>query len=667
MDFDSPSASRASRGSHNERLPAGSPAFLPPRRRLLVPKARASLATNRQDSSSESEKLAKSSRCSNCGHLLMDSVFCRNCGQRRAGGLDMAAAFDAVRSAVSEEQAQRATVSTVLHSLEAVAAVVQEMLQVKYGLVLDDADLFGKLRHHCNGATPEEVVALFNSQVDLHFRTRGCQRLLALKLDWKVVDFVQLRTRVRAMPGTASAVAVVREAPYLESGVPTAVAVFREAYGASHEMPCTLMGRCGGPSAPPLLSLSSRELQHAGLIEPRILSELRTTGPSKKPVERTAPPWRDEYVSATKAEDLGLTEAREAREPRAPSVPKLDLSEAPRKSRRPSPRRKEEREGSSATSSARLTQCSTEASRSFSPDRQRQQVPAGNIQVLGPGLALEPPTGLRLIQEPLHPAPFQVESGLPATAWVQPQAPCLSGLTGLTPPTGVGAMRLEPVGCEWHCPNHDVSGPFCKDTADAAERNSDGLAVQCGPPAELLRCLHSKLAELLAEVDAEASTMIAKPNDAANVAKRSEMALECTPQIAAGATHGTPSWQKPIPAAVLQELQSLWPKQVRKSAPLSPGAWYAFCAASSASYGRLKLYRGYAVRFGGRGAVFLASLLLFFASQASMVLVDCWLARWSALPSQLQGHTDGVSISENLAVFVLLAALAAALATTTPL
>ena len=130
--------------------------------------------------------------------------------------------------------------------------------------------------------------------------------------DWKVVDFVQLRTRVRAMPGTASAVAVVREAPYLESGVPTAVAVFREAYGASHEMPCTLMGRCGGPSAPPLLSLSSRELQHAGLIEPRILSELRTTGPSKKPVERTAPPWRDEYVSATKAEDLGLTEARGA-------------------------------------------------------------------------------------------------------------------------------------------------------------------------------------------------------------------------------------------------------------------------------------------------------------------------------------------------------------------
>ena len=35
---------------------------------------------------------------------LMDLMFCRNCGQRRAGGLDMAAAFDAVRDAIQEAQ-----------------------------------------------------------------------------------------------------------------------------------------------------------------------------------------------------------------------------------------------------------------------------------------------------------------------------------------------------------------------------------------------------------------------------------------------------------------------------------------------------------------------------------------------------------------------------------
>jgi len=450
MDFDSPSISRASRASHNERLPAGSPAFLPPRRRLLVSKTRPSQALKRHDSSSESEQLpAKSSRCSNCGHLLtdMDLVFCPHCGHRRAGGLDMAAAFDAVRNAVEEEKARQShTASTVvLHSLEAVAMVIQDMLQVKYGLVLDEADLFAKLRHHCNGSTPEEVVSLFNSQTDLHFRTRGCQRLLALKLDWKPMDFTQLCAMVRTMPGTASGVAVAQEAMAMADGTapaaPVAIAIFREAYGA--DGPKMLMGRCGGSSAPPLLALNARNLRLAGLIEPRIVSELRTAGPSKKPVERTAPPWRDEYVSATKAQDSSLLER---------PVPKLDLSEAPRKAlRRPSPRRKDERGGSSATSSARLTQCSTEASRSYSPERQRpsgphRPLPFANLQVSGPGPGLEPPMGLGLYQEPA-PCPMEPITVLPQPsqpAWAQPQTPRLSGLMGLTPPTGLDVPKLTP-------------------------------------------------------------------------------------------------------------------------------------------------------------------------------------------------------------------------------
>ena len=232
----------------------------------------------------------------------MDLVFCPHCGHRRAGGLDMAAAFDAVRNAVEEEKARQShTASTVvLHSLEAVAMVIQDMLQVKYGLVLDEADLFAKLRHHCNGSTPEEVVSLFNSQTDLHFRTRGCQRLLALKLDWKPMDFTQLCAMVRTMPGTASGVAVAQEAMAMADGTapaaPVAIAIFREAYGA--DGPKMLMGRCGGSSAPPLLALNARNLRLAGLIEPRIVSELRTAGPSKKPVERTAPPWRDESLGS---------------------------------------------------------------------------------------------------------------------------------------------------------------------------------------------------------------------------------------------------------------------------------------------------------------------------------------------------------------------------------
>ena len=298
----------------------------------------------------------------------------------------MAAAFDAVREAVEEERARqsRPPAPVVLHSLEAVAAVMQDMLQVKYGLVLDEGDLLGKLRHHCNGSTPEEVVALFNSQADLHFRTRGCQRLLAMKLDWKPADFAQLHSKVRTMPGTACGVAVVHEAAGGDAALPCAVAVFREAYTGVAMGPRMLMGRCGGSAAPPLLGLTAQDLQpgshSAGLIEPRIVSELRT-GPTRKPVERAAPPWRDEYVSATKAEELGVL-------PETPAVPKLDLSEAPRKARRPSLRRKDERDGSSATSSARLTQCSTEASRSYSPDRQRMQIPYNNLQA-GPAINLD--------------------------------------------------------------------------------------------------------------------------------------------------------------------------------------------------------------------------------------------------------------------------------------
>ena len=55
--------------------------------------------------------------------------------------------------------------------------------------------------------------------------------------------------------------------------------------------------------------------------------------------------------------------------------------------------REDERGGSSATSSARLTQCSTEASRSYSPERQRpsgphRPLPFANLQVGGHELGL---------------------------------------------------------------------------------------------------------------------------------------------------------------------------------------------------------------------------------------------------------------------------------------
>eukprot|EP00913_Durusdinium_trenchii_P015938 g14977.t1 len=232
--MDSPSLSRS---SHNDRLPAGSPAFVPRNRRLLVSKGT-------RTASSESE--GGSNRCAQCRHLLMDSLlFCRNCGQRRSSPESLANAFGGIRDAlangresrgeggVKDREEQDGRPQVVLHSLEAVASVLQDMLQLKYGLVLDESDLLGKLRHHCNGSTPEEVVKLFNSQRDLHFRTPGCQRLVCLRIDWKpVASFDALQAKVRKMPGTGCAVAVLSLGDHPSSEVPSAAAIFRESYSS---------------------------------------------------------------------------------------------------------------------------------------------------------------------------------------------------------------------------------------------------------------------------------------------------------------------------------------------------------------------------------------------------------------------------------------------------
>lgn len=157
----------------------------------------------------------------------MDLVYCRNCGAPRSS--EPLAAPEEPRTAVA------------LHSLDAVALVLQDMLQLKYGLALDEGDLQQKLRHHCNGNTPLEVVQSFNGQRDLHFRARGCQRLVALRLEQRSLSAEELQQKVRAMQGTACAVAVIEEPA-------RAVAVFRESY----TQPSSFLARSAGlePLAP---------------------------------------------------------------------------------------------------------------------------------------------------------------------------------------------------------------------------------------------------------------------------------------------------------------------------------------------------------------------------------------------------------------------------------
>lgn len=436
--MDSPSYSRS---SHNDRLPAGSPAFLPRNRRLLVSRLgdRPGPAAG---SSSESEDdalggAAKPSRCAKCGHLLMGMLFCRNCGQRRSGtgldAMDFASAFGGIKDAVREEQ-QRQRHSPrsafVLHSVDAVACVLQEMLQLKYGLLLDDSDLLGKLRHHCNGATPEEVVKLFNAQRDLHVRSMGSQRLVALRLDWTPLSsFEALQAKVRSIPGTCSAVAVLpslltEDAEAEGAAADCAVAIFREAYSS---YPRNLMGRCAGPT--PLVAMSARHFRWAASLEPQILSELRGMGPSRKPMECGAPCWRDEYSTVVKNEERGFSYEN--------PVPKLQL---PLHSGRSDGRTSRSRPRSPKRSARLTSQCSTEAT---SPGRSPERNGTAPVAGLQLGHGMEAPWNLwdpsPGVFAPASLLPYQE----PVSNWPMPRLGPPSA-AGLTPPSGLIAPQLTP-------------------------------------------------------------------------------------------------------------------------------------------------------------------------------------------------------------------------------
>lgn len=79
---------------------------------------------------------------------------------------------------------------------QAIANVVQDMMQMKYGLCLDDADLARKVRHYCSGCGIEEALAAINAQADLHFQVRGGRRLVRLRIDKGVSQTFEERPKL---------------------------------------------------------------------------------------------------------------------------------------------------------------------------------------------------------------------------------------------------------------------------------------------------------------------------------------------------------------------------------------------------------------------------------------------------------------------------------------
>eukprot|EP00929_Paragymnodinium_shiwhaense_P013032 TRINITY_DN120896_c0_g1_i1.p1 TRINITY_DN120896_c0_g1~~TRINITY_DN120896_c0_g1_i1.p1 ORF type:complete len:777 (-),score=161.43 TRINITY_DN120896_c0_g1_i1:117-2447(-) len=212
-------------------------------------------------------------------------------------------------SSSSASKAKATGDATNIGGLAAVAAVIQDMLQLKYGLSLDEADLLRKLEVHCRtkkdghhgSEDPESVVAALNAYPDLQFRARDGHFLVTLRLEsHRLLDFRELSREIQRMPGTARAVAVVGgaspDASWEASGCSAsyAVAVFRPGYTAPKS---SVVGRAFAPCSPPLLPVNANNLHTAILLDPCVLQLLQCSRSTGDLVASPTPPVLEEYTA----------------------------------------------------------------------------------------------------------------------------------------------------------------------------------------------------------------------------------------------------------------------------------------------------------------------------------------------------------------------------------
>ncbi|CAK9102882.1 Uncharacterized protein SCF082_LOCUS48070 [Durusdinium trenchii] len=202
--------------------------------------------------------------------------------------------------------ARRAEVTrkAVKAGVPAIGTLVQEQLQMKYGLSLDIDDFVRKVESLCraqlNGDDwdPLQIVSCLNGIKDMRFRTRDAARILELRLEPRSTEsFQSLAEEVHSTLGTSSAVAVVIN----PSGGPrAAVAVFREDYAHPQS---ALVGRCADLSSEPLITFTSGQLDYALMLGVSIAEVLRLEGEAE-----ASPSLRAEYLSlkGLKAEEPKL-------------------------------------------------------------------------------------------------------------------------------------------------------------------------------------------------------------------------------------------------------------------------------------------------------------------------------------------------------------------------
>lgn len=204
---------------------------------------------------------------------------------------------------------------TVVHesvdnSFEAVCDVIHDMLQMKYGLVLDLGDMLRKVeskcgrhfREHAEVITPPAVIARLNDMTSMQFRTSEGHGLVSLSVEClHLTSFPQMLREVRKLHGTARIVAVVTGLPpthpngshrsVMTSRSLTALAAFREDYAQSD----AVVGRRIVNGNAPLFTFDSTCFCEAFVLDPEVSHVFSFALDSHELLEKSPPPMREEY------------------------------------------------------------------------------------------------------------------------------------------------------------------------------------------------------------------------------------------------------------------------------------------------------------------------------------------------------------------------------------
>lgn len=191
--------------------------------------------------------------------------------------------------------------------ISALADVVDEMLQIKYGWALDSADFVEKVLGLCDtyaSISVKRIAKLINMRNDLWFRSRfrdpGREKVfrLSLKCD-ELEGFTEVRRRLRLLPGTASVVVVLSNGGGTQSefvtsaGSVDAVAAFRT---TAADVGCAVGRTCGTSVRQLIRQFSSTDMCLAVAIEPSIVSVCaRGTGFNGRDVYEPPPPATREF------------------------------------------------------------------------------------------------------------------------------------------------------------------------------------------------------------------------------------------------------------------------------------------------------------------------------------------------------------------------------------